>query len=118
MMAASARAILAALAAALTVAGAVAAAPAQAQSDGVGALAAHKSPFNCGKTFYANNWSPGHSPSGSIDWQSYGGDAVGGETVRATAGGTARFYSTLAAADDVGIMAYGNYVLITHGDGT
>jgi murein DD-endopeptidase MepM/ murein hydrolase activator NlpD len=118
MMAASARAILATLAAALTVAGAVAAAPAQAQSDDVGALAAHKSPFNCGKTFYANNWSPGHSPSGSIDWQSYGGDAVGGETVRATAGGTARFYSTLAASDDVGIMAYGNYVLITHGDGT
>lgn len=89
----------------------------------VGIMATHKSPFNCGKTFYANNWSPGHSPSGSIDWQSYGGDAIGGETVRATAGGTARFYTTLAAAGgsdsgDVGIMAYGKYVVITHGDGT
>jgi hypothetical protein len=86
----------------------------------VGTMAAHKSPFNCGKTFDANNWSPGHSPSGAIDWQSHGGDAVGGETVRATAGGTAQFSSTLSAADsgDVGIMAYGNYVTITHGDGT
>lgn len=97
---------------------------AQAQADemhnqDVGAMATHKSPFNCGKTFYANNWSPGHSPSGSIDWQSYGGDAIGGEPVRATAGGTARFYSTLSAAEgDVGIMAYGRYVVITHGDGT
>lgn len=90
-----------------------------AQAD-VGTMVAHKSPFNCGKRFDANNWSPGHSPSGAIDWQSHGGDAVGGETVRATAGGTARFYSTLAAAEDgdVGIMAYGNYVTITHGDGT
>jgi hypothetical protein len=83
----------------------------------VGVMAAHKSPFNCNKTFYANNWSPGHSPSGSIDWQSYGGDAIGGETVRATAGGTARFYSTLAAGE-IGILAYGNYVVVTHGDGT
>lgn len=96
--------------------------PAQASapdSQDVVVLATHKSPFNCGKTFYANNWSPGHSPSGSIDWQSHGGDAIGGETVRATAGGTARFYSTLAAADgDVGTMAYGRYVVVTHGDGT
>ncbi len=85
----------------------------------VGVMATHKSPFNCGKTFDANNWYPGHSPSGSIDWQSRGGDAVGGETVRATAGGTARFYTTLSAADgDVGILAYGRYVVITHGDGT
>src|SRR5262245_51722071 len=76
-------------------------------TDDVGALAAHKSPFNCGKTFYANNWSPGHSPSGAIDWQSHGSDAIGGETVRATAGGTARFYTTLASTGDVGIMAYG-----------
>jgi len=91
-----------------------------AQAD-VGVMAAHKSPFNCGKTFYANNWSPGHSPSGSIDWQSHGGDAIGGETVRATAGGTARFYTTLAmsgGSDDVGILAYGRYVVVTHGDGT
>lgn len=119
-MAAPARAIrkglLAALTVALTVTGVVVAATAQA--DDVGAMAAHKSPFSCGKTFYANNWSPGHSPSGSIDWQSYGSDAIGGETVRATAGGTARFYTTLAASDDVGIMAYGNYVIVTHGDGT
>ena len=92
--------------------------PSHAQTtDDIGVMAAHKSPFNCGKTFYANNWSPGHSPSGSIDWQSYGSDAVGGETVRATASGTARFYTTLSAAD-VGIMAYGNYVIVTHGDGT
>ncbi|MFI7677375.1 M23 family metallopeptidase [Actinophytocola sp. NPDC049390] len=94
----------------------------QAQTDpttgDVGIMASHKSPFNCGKTFYANNWYPGHNPSGSIDWQSYGGDAIGGETVRATAGGTARFYSTLAMGDEVGIMAYGNYVVVTHGDGT
>ena len=53
------------------------------------ALASHKSPFNCGKTFYANNWTPGHNPSGSIDWQSYGSDAINGENVRATAAGTA-----------------------------
>jgi len=97
--------------------------PAQAQptdtteKPDVGIMASHKSPFNCNKTFYANNWSPGHSPSGSIDWQSYGGDAIGGETVRATAGGTARFYTTLRS-DEVGIMAYGNYVVVTHGDGT
>lgn len=85
----------------------------------VGIMAAHKSPFNCGKTFYANNWSPGHSPSGSIDWQNYGSDTIGGETVRATASGTAVFYSTLASSDDeVSIMAYGNYVVVTHGDGT
>jgi peptidase M23-like protein len=84
----------------------------------VGVLAAHKSPFNCGKTFDANNWSPGHSPSGAIDWQSRPGDAIAGETVRATASGTARFYTTLSLAGDVGIMAYGNYVIVTHGDGT
>ncbi|MGX7829547.1 M23 family metallopeptidase [Actinokineospora sp. 24-640] len=82
-------------------------------------MATHSSPFDCGKTFYANNWYPGHDPSGSIDWQSYGGDAIGDEPVRATAGGTARFYSTLSAADgDIGVMAYGRYVVITHGDGT
>src|SRR5262245_29101509 len=109
------RALFVAVTAALTVA--VTTGTSQAQPDDVGILATHKSPFNCGKTFYANNWSPGHNPSGSIDWQSYGDDAVGGETVRATASGTARFYTTLAAGD-VGILAYGNYVLITHGDGT
>lgn len=102
--------LFAAIAAVLTVVFTSGASQAQTPPD-VGIMAAHKSPFNCGKTFYANNWSPGHSPSGSIDWQSYGGDAIGGETVRATAGGTARFYTTLA-------LAYGNYVIVTHGDGT
>ncbi|MGI5268051.1 M23 family metallopeptidase [Nonomuraea sp. CA-218870] len=75
------------------------------------ALATHKSPFNCGKTFYANNWSPGHNPSGSIDWQSYGGDAINGETVRATAAGTASFHNA-------GSTSYGLWVEIRHGDGT
>jgi hypothetical protein len=72
---------------------------------------AHRSPFNCGKTFYANNWSGGHSPHGSIDWQSYGGDAINGETVRATAAGTATF-------DNEGSTSYGQWVQIVHGDGT
>lgn len=110
------KAAVAVAAVALACAGAT---TAQAEESDIGVMASHKSPFNCGKTFYANNWSPGHNPSGSIDWQSYGSDAIGGETVRATASGTARFYSTLAAADgDIGIMAYGNYVVVTHGDGT
>jgi len=112
------RGLLVAVAAVLAVAFTSGAAQAQTAEPDVGILASHKSPFNCGKTFYANNWSPGHSPSGSIDWQSYGSDAIGGETVRATASGTARFYTTLAMSDDVGIMAYGNYVVVTHGDGT
>ncbi len=81
-------------------------------SDGAGVLATnHKSPFSCGKTFYANNWSGGHSPNGSIDWQTYGSDAINGETVRATAGGTATF-------DDEGGTSYGKWVQIVHGDGT
>lgn len=71
----------------------------------------HRSPFACGKTFYANNWSPGHSPSGSIDWQSYGGDAIAGENVLATAGGTAYF-------DNEGSTSYGKWVRIVHSDGT
>lgn len=75
------------------------------------ALASHKSPFNCGKTFYANNWTPNHNPSGSIDWQSYGGDATNGETVRATAAGTAYFYNA-------GSTSYGQWVEIRHSDGT
>lgn len=113
-----ARGSLLALAAVLTAGFSAGVAHAQpVESADAGIMAAHKSPFNCNKTFYANNWSPGHSPSGSIDWQSYGGDAIGGETVRATAGGTARFYTTLRS-DEIGIMAYGNYVVVTHGDGT
>ncbi|MCA2229873.1 M23 family metallopeptidase [Nonomuraea aurantiaca] len=71
----------------------------------------HKSPFNCGKTFYANNWTPTHNPAGSIDWQNYGGDAINGETVRATAAGTATFYNA-------GNTSYGKWVEIRHSDGT
>ncbi|MBB3059805.1 M23 family metallopeptidase [Microbulbifer rhizosphaerae] len=73
--------------------------------------ATHKSPFNCGKTFNANNWTPGHNPSGSIDWQNYGSDAINGEPVRATAGGTAYF-------KNAGSTSYGRWVEIRHDDGT
>jgi hypothetical protein len=72
--------------------------------------ASHKAPFDCGKRFYANNWSPGHSPSGSIDWQTIS-DGIDGENVRATAAGTARFF-------DAGSTSYGKWVEITHNDGT
>jgi murein DD-endopeptidase MepM/ murein hydrolase activator NlpD len=72
---------------------------------------AHKSPFNCNKTFYANNWTGGHNPSKSIDWQTYGSDAINGENVRATAGGTATFYNE-------GNTSYGKWVQIVHSDGT
>ncbi|MFI6504946.1 M23 family metallopeptidase [Nonomuraea typhae] len=71
----------------------------------------HKSPFNCGKTFNANNWYPNHSPSGSIDWQDYGGDDINGEPVRATAAGTASF-------NDAGSTSYGKWIEIRHSDGT
>ncbi len=71
----------------------------------------HKSPFDCGKTFYANNWTGGHNPSNSIDWQNHGGDAIGGENVRATAAGTAYFYNE-------GDTSYGRWVQIVHTDGT
>ncbi|WP_051704247.1 M23 family metallopeptidase [Glycomyces sp. NRRL B-16210] len=71
----------------------------------------HKSPFNCNKTFYANNWTGGHNPSNSIDWQTYGSDAINGENVRATAAGTATFY-------DEGSTSYGKWVQIVHSDGT
>ncbi|MEU5874653.1 M23 family metallopeptidase [Glycomyces sp. NPDC047369] len=71
----------------------------------------HKSPFNCNKTFYANNWSGGHNPSNSIDWQTYGSDAINGETVRATAAGTAYFYNE-------GSTSYGRWVKVVHSDGT
>jgi hypothetical protein len=73
----------------------------------------HKSPFNCNKTFYANNWvgTPAHNPAKSIDWQSYGSDAINGETVRATAAGTAYFYNE-------GSTSYGRWVKIVHSDGT
>lgn len=101
---------LAALAA-FTLVTAPAAAAAPATPDAGVLAAAHKSPFSCGKTFYANNWSGGHNPNGSIDWQSYDGDAINGETVRATAGGTATF-------DDEGGTSYGKWVQIVHSDGT
>ena len=101
---------LAALAA-FTLVAAPAAAAAPAASDAGVLATAHKSPFNCGKTFYANNWSGGHNPNGSIDWQSYDGDAINGETVRATAAGTATF-------DNEGSTSYGKWVQIVHGDGT
>ncbi|MCK2218693.1 M23 family metallopeptidase [Actinomadura sp. ATCC 31491] len=81
------------------------------QQDGAALAVTHKSPFNCGKTFYANNWLPDHNPSGSIDWQDYGGDDVNGETVRATAAGTAYFY-------DAGSTSYGKWIEIRHSDGT
>ncbi|MGW0802216.1 M23 family metallopeptidase [Nonomuraea sp. NPDC002799] len=86
--------------------------PQAASAASAGSLAAaHKSPFTCGKTFNANNWSPGHNPSGSIDWQNYGSDGTNGETVRATAGGTAYFH-------DEGSKSYGKWVEVRHGDGT
>lgn len=75
------------------------------------AAVSHKSPFNCGKTFNANNWYPGHSPSGSLDWQNYGSDAINGETVRATAAGTAYFH-------DAGGTSYGKWVEVRHSDGS
>jgi hypothetical protein len=95
----------------LSVALAAALLPQAASAQDIGVLASHKSPFSCGKTFYANNWHPGHNPSGSIDWQNYGGDDINGETVRATAGGTAYFY-------DAGSTSYGKWVEIRHADGT
>ncbi|WP_245966967.1 M23 family metallopeptidase [Sphaerisporangium album] len=86
--------------------------PQAASAQGISVLAvSHKSPFNCGKSFYANNWSPGHSPSGAIDWQNYGGDDINGETVRATASGTAYF-------NDAGSTSYGKWVEVRHSDGT
>ncbi|WP_419707543.1 M23 family metallopeptidase [Promicromonospora sp. NFX87] len=102
---------LAALAAFTLVAAPAAAAAAPATSDAGVLATSHKSPFSCGKTFYANNWSGGHNPNGSIDWQSYDGDAINGETVRATAAGTATF-------DDEGSTSYGKWVQIVHSDGT
>ncbi|WP_431931080.1 M23 family metallopeptidase [Nonomuraea jabiensis] len=96
----------------VTVAAALIPQAASAQDAGVLAVS-HKSPFNCGKTFYANNWTgtPAHNPSGSIDWQDYGGDDINGETVRATAAGTAYFY-------DAGSTSYGKWIEIRHSDGT
>ncbi|MEV0194913.1 M23 family metallopeptidase [Nonomuraea sp. NPDC050691] len=94
----------------MTLAAATLAQPASAQSSSVLAVT-HKSPFNCGKTFHANNWTGGHNPEGSIDWQNYGSDDINGETVRATAAGTAYFY-------DAGSTSYGKWVEIRHSDGS
>ncbi|MEV0351338.1 M23 family metallopeptidase [Nonomuraea sp. NPDC050680] len=99
---------------ALTLTLATALIPQAASAQGSSVMAvSHKSPFNCGKTFYANNWTgtPAHNPSGSIDWQDYGGDDINGETVRATAAGTAYFY-------DAGSTSYGKWIEIQHSDGT
>jgi hypothetical protein len=86
--------------------------PQAASAQSTSALAvSHKSPFNCGKTFNANNWTPTHNPAGSIDWQNYGSAAINGETVRATAAGTATFYNA-------GNTSYGKWVEIRHSDGT
>ncbi|MEU5154901.1 M23 family metallopeptidase [Glycomyces sp. NPDC021274] len=100
---------------ALLTAAAAAFAPAlTANADEITAQAvSHKSPFNCNKTFWANNWidSPAHNPKNTIDWQSYGSDAINGENVRATAGGTAYFYNA-------GSTSYGLWVQIVHSDGS
>ncbi|WP_336214097.1 M23 family metallopeptidase [Nonomuraea sp. LPB2021202275-12-8] len=85
--------------------------PQAASAQNTSVLASHKSPFNCGKTFNANNWTPTHNPSGSIDWQNYGSDAINGETVRSTAAGTAYF-------NDAGSTSYGKWVEVRHSDGT
>ncbi|TQL75979.1 peptidase M23-like protein [Stackebrandtia endophytica] len=69
----------------------------------------YKAPFDCNKTFNANNWSPGHNPSNSIDWQN-ASETINGKNVRASAGGTATFY-------DRGNTSYGKYVVINHGNG-
>lgn len=105
---------IALLAAALLAAVAAAFAPASAANADLTIQAVtHKSPFNCNKTFWANNWidSPAHSPQNTIDWQTYGTDAINGETVRATAGGTATFYNA-------GSTSYGLWVQIVHSDGS
>lgn len=94
----------------VTLAAALISQPASAQDTAVVAVS-HKSPFNCGKTFYANNWSPGHNPSGSLDWQNHGSDAINGETVRATASGTAYF-------SNAGNTSYGKWVEVRHSDGS
>ncbi|WP_080039679.1 M23 family metallopeptidase [[Actinomadura] parvosata] len=83
---------------------------ASAQTVSVSAVS-HQSPFDCGKTFYANNWKGGHNPSGAIDWQNYGGESINGKTVRATAAGTATFHNE-------GNTSYGKWVEIRHADGS
>ncbi|GAA2134430.1 M23 family metallopeptidase [Glycomyces algeriensis] len=104
---------LALLAAALLAAAAAFLSPGLAANAGEITIQAvsHKSPFNCSKTFNANNWTGGHNPSNTIDWQNYGSDAINGENVRATAGGTAYFYNE-------GSTSYGKWVQIVHSDGT
>jgi hypothetical protein len=98
------------LAALVTATALVPAGAASADQAGIMARPNFKSPFDCNQTFYANNWSPGHSPANSIDWQAYNGVSTNGKNVRATAGGTARFY-------DRGATSYGKYVIVTHADG-
>ncbi len=71
---------------------------------------AFKMPFSYGKTFYANNWQ-GHKPKNSIDWQSYGNDAVDKEPVKSAASGT------VTTVRDLGNDSYGKYVVVSHGGG-
>ncbi|WP_155829900.1 M23 family metallopeptidase [Glycomyces tenuis] len=105
------RIVLAFAAFALAVAGAmIPATAANAQDVSIQAVS-HKSPFNCNKVFDANNWTGGHNPSNTIDWQTAGSDGINGETVRATAGGTAYFYNE-------GGDSYGRWVQIVHSDGS
>ncbi|HIW63213.1 MAG TPA: M23 family metallopeptidase [Candidatus Stackebrandtia excrementipullorum] len=73
------------------------------------AAPAYKAPFDCNKTFAANNWTGGHRPSNTIDWQN-AGEAINGKNVRASAAGTATFYN-------LGNTSYGQYVVINHGGG-
>ncbi|MFD2356996.1 M23 family metallopeptidase [Nonomuraea ferruginea] len=76
------------------------------------ALASHKSPFNCGKTFYANNWTP---PTTTRRAPSTGrATAATPPTARPSAPprlGTAYFYNA-------GSTSYGQWVEIRHSDGT
>lgn len=80
-----------------------------APQDVTAAAPSYKAPFDCNKTFNANNWTPGHNPSNTIDWQN-AGEAINGKNVRASAAGTATFY-------DLGNTSYGKYVVISHSGG-
>lgn len=105
------RRIALAVAAFALAAAVVPAAAAGAQDDVSVQAVSHKSPFNCGKTFDANNWTGGHNPDNTIDWQTRGSDGIDGENVRATAAGTAHFYNE-------GDTSYGRWVQIVHSDGS
>ena len=105
-----ATAVVAALVA-VPMTGAVAdeAAPASSQAQNVDATAkpVFKSPFKCGKKFYANNWDD-HNPKNAVDFQSYNGDSTFKEPVKASAPGT------VSLVRDLGGSSYGKYVVIDH----